>query len=88
MKDIEQLDNHSVKAGPDDIEIVGHLDFKVISVTETLVVQEIGGEGLTTALPLDIFKGETEAVPDQTWIGRRIKLVRRKVVKEWVSWEL
>ncbi len=89
MKDIEQLSDHKVRAGPDDIKVIGHLDFKVTHIDDDgLWVKEIGGEGLTTPLPLDIFKGETEAVPDESWIGRTVKLVRRRVEKEWVSWEL
>ncbi len=89
MKDVEQLANHKVRAGPENITVVGHLNFEVIAVDDQAIfVQEVGGEGLTAPLDIAIFKDETNEVPDQSWIGRTVYLVRRRVEKEWVSWEL
>ena len=92
-----QNNNIELNMYGDDLEESGRrVDFEIVAVEKSITVQEVGGEGLVTVLPLDHF-GDTA---DTSWIGRIVQLLRLRVKQEkideiaekmadgWIRWEL
>lgn len=77
--------DHKLKAGPDDIEVVGHDTFVVESITdsELMVRREGRDEKLYTAIPCEVFADLGKNIK----VGDKIYLVEREVRKTWKSWE-
>ena len=91
MKD-KKVIKHTVndQVGPSEIEVVEFSKWVITAVDDVIHVEELDYAALKTELPIDVFDDQTDEVPDSTWVGKTVKLVRRQVTKpiEWESWEL